>query len=300
MRRVRSAGRYAISVGIFSIRRFIEDRCLIGASALSYTSIVSLVPLTAVALVIFSGFPIFSSVRERLLNLILDNFAPDVGDEAAKWFAFAATNAAQTTALGIVVLVASAILLLATIEDQLHLIFRVTVQRSWGQRLLVYWTVLTLGPLLLGVALSVSGDLDGWFSAAAPSLTGRFSPAELMPGTVAAARASVSQLLRLLPMAMEVLAITMLYCLIPQRTVRWSAGLFGAVVAVALLQVLKLGFSLFVGHLSTYNKVYGALAGVPIFLLWMYIFWIAVLLGAELTASLDRRARRGLFPAERG
>jgi membrane protein len=286
LRRARSVARYAYHIAGYSIRRFIDDRCLIGASALSYTSIVSLVPLTAVALVTFSGFPIFSGMRERLLSLILDNFAPHIGDEAAAWFAFAATNAAQTTAVGIVSLVATAILLLATIEDQLHLIFRVTIPRSWGQRLLVYWTVLTLGPLLLGLALSASGELDMLFTDAQP----------FIPDTVAAARASVSQLLRLLPICMEVLAIAMLYCLMPQRPVRWTAGLAGAAVAVALLQVLKLGFSLFVGHLASYNRIYGALAGVPIFLLWMYIFWSAVLLGAELTASLDRRARHGMPP----
>ncbi len=279
--RVRSVARYIYRLVGFAVRRFIDDRCLIGASALSYSSIVSLVPLTAVALVTFSGFPIFGGVRQRLLNLILDNFAPSIGDDAATWFAFAATNAAQTTAVGIVSLVATAILLLATIEDQIHLIFRVSIQRSWGQRLLVYWTILTLGPLLLGLALSASGELDQLFTGAEPYIPG------------AAARAGIGQLRRLLPVALEVVAIALLYRLMPQRLVRWTAALAGAVVATMLLQVLKLGFGVFVGQLSSYNKIYGALAGVPIFLLWMYIFWIAVLLGAELTASLDRGSRRG-------
>jgi membrane protein len=283
--RVRSGARYVPRLIRYAVRRFIDDRCLIGASALSYSSIVSLVPLTAVALVTFSGFPIFSGVRQRLLSLILDNFAPSVGDDAANWFAFAATNAAQTTAVGIMSLIATAILLLATIEDQLHLIFRVSVQRTWGQRLLVYWTILTLGPLLLGLALSTSGALDQLYTGAEP-----FIP-------VAAARAGIGQLRRLLPIGLEVVAIAMLYCLMPQRPVRWTAGLVGALVATMLLQVLKLGFGFFVGQLSSYNKIYGALAGVPIFLLWMYIFWIAVLLGAELTASLDRGARQGIPPS---
>src|ERR1700730_6568600 len=140
-----------------SVKRFIADRCLTGASALSYATLVSLVPLTAVVLAIFSGFPFFGGARDRFLVILLDNFVPEVGEEAAAWFKHVATTAAQTTAVGGVALVVTSILLLATIEEELHVIWRVTTPRPWVQRVLAYWTVLTLGPLLLGVGLSLSG-----------------------------------------------------------------------------------------------------------------------------------------------
>ena len=100
--------------------RFIEDRCLTGASGLSYATIVSLVPLTAIVLATFSGFPIFSDARSHFLRIIVDNFAPDIGDEAVAMFTSFATNAAQTTAVGVGGLIVTSILLLATIEEHLR------------------------------------------------------------------------------------------------------------------------------------------------------------------------------------
>ncbi|HEY0418095.1 MAG TPA: YihY family inner membrane protein [Acetobacteraceae bacterium] len=282
LRRLRLAWRMLVRFVMLATNRFIDDRCLVGASALSYTSIVSLVPLTAVVLVTFSGFPVFSTVRERLLGVILENFAPDIGDEAATWFAFAANNAARTTAVGILSLVVTAILLLATIEDQMHLIFRVTRPRSWGQRVLVYWTVLTMGPLLLGIGMSISGQLDAVFTSKEP----------LGLAAAETARAWAASGLNLLPLFFETAALAMLYYLMPQRTVRWIDSFIGAVTACLLLQVLRFGFSVFVSQLASYSRVYGALAGIPIFLLWMYIFWIAVLIGAEITATLARHHKR--------
>ncbi len=258
------------------LQRFIDDRCLMGASALSYTTIVSMVPLTAIVLVVFSGFAPFSGARERLLGLMLRNFAPDVGDSAVAWFTSVAGNAAQTTAIGVLALVVTAILLLATVEEHLHFIFRVHRQRSWGQRVLAYWTVLTLGPILLGVALSVSGSID-----AAVLALG------LQPITIGTtAQAWSDGLAHLVSPTMEWLAFMLLYRLIPNRRVPWRACMVGAVVAACLLEVLKLGFSVYIARMSSYSAVYGALAGIPIALLWMYIFWAVVLLGAETAAGL--------------
>ena len=254
------------------------DRCLIGASALSYTTIVSLVPLTAIVLVTFSGFPIFGEARGRFLVVIIANFAPEIGEQAAQWFTTFATNAAKTTAVGIVALTVTSILLLATIEEHLHFIFRVTEHRGWGQRVLAYWTVLTLGPVLLGIGLSVSGDVDR--ALAALGLRGAL---------VDRASEAWSLLALGAPFVLETLACTLLYALIPNCQVAWRSGLSGAVVAALLLEVSKLGFRVFVVRLSSYDNVYGALAGLPIFLLWMFIFWSVVLLGAEVAAVLAGR-----------
>jgi membrane protein len=260
--------------------RFIADRCLTGASALSYTTIVSLVPLTAIVLVTFAGFPIFGDARKRFIRVILDNFAPDVGEEAVAGFTSFATNAAQTTALGVIALIVTSILLLVTIEEHLHYIFRVTTPRSWGQRVLAYWAVFTLGPVLFGVGLSVSGDVDALVRAVG------------IDSAVAGhtAKAWSSGFRWLAPVVLETVAVTLLYRLIPNRAIPWRACCIGGFLAAGLLEALKLPFAVFVARLSSYNAVYGALAGIPIFLLWMYIFWCAVLLGAEVTACLTEAA----------
>jgi membrane protein len=262
-----------------AVQRFIADRCLTGASALSYATLVSLVPLTAVVLAIFSGFPMFGNARDRFLIVLLDNFVPEVGEEAAAWFKHVATTAAQTTAVGGIALVVTSILLLATIEEELHVIWRVTTPRPWPQRVLAYWTVLTLGPILLGVGLSLSGYFDAIAHAVGADVV-------LFEWE---SRAWIASLSGLVPFVLETLAFTLLYCLIPNCLVRLRDGLAGALTAAALLEGLKFAFAVFVSRLSSYNAVYGALAGIPIVLLWMYIFWAVVLFGAEIAAGLAQR-----------
>jgi membrane protein len=279
---LQEAASFALRVAVFlrqSIRRFIADRCLTGASALSYATLVSLVPLTAVVLVIFSGFPAFSGARDHFLAVLLGNFVPAVGEEAAAWFKHVATTTAQTTAVGTIALVVTSILLLATIEEELHVIWRVTTPRDWTQRVLAYWMVLTLGPLLLGVGLSLSGYLD------------TLAQALGMKAVVVerATRAWFAAIPGLISFVLEATAFTLLYCLIPNCSVRLRDGVAGALTAAALLEGLKLAFALFVARISSYNAIYGALAGIPIALLWMYIFWAVVLFGAEIAAGLGQR-----------
>ena len=270
-----------ITMRIFE--RFIDDRCFIGASALSYATIVSMVPLTAIMLVVFSWFSKFGAARDRLLTLILENFAPSIGNDAASWFASVAGNAAQTTAIGVVALVVTSILLLGTIEEHLHFIFRVTRQRSWGQRVLAYWTVLTLGPIVIGVAISVTGSID-------------HAVGSLGFGETTVKQAEhvwAETLIYIVPPLLELAAFALLYRYIPNRRVEWRPSLVGALVATVSLELLKLGFGVYISQMSSYATVYGALAGIPIALLWMYIFWAVVLLGAETAACLVERRRPG-------
>lgn len=264
---------FALSVG-----RFIQDRCFIGASALSYSTLVSLIPLVAVAFVMFSAFPMFAASRDHVLAVVLRDFAPEISEDAAAWVAFAANNAAQTTAVGLVSLVATAILLLATIEDQMNLIFRVERPRDWSQRVVVYWTVLTMGPVLLGLGMSVSASLEDASGATGVAASGLALVRAMMSGGTV--------VVRWLP---EAIMLGLLYGLMPRRRVHWHCAAVGAAVAAVVLEVLKLGYGTFVSQIASYNRVYGAVAGIPIFLLWTYIFWIDVLLGAEIAASLVRR-----------
>jgi membrane protein len=266
----------AMSFVRYALARFNRDRCFGAAGALSYTTLVSLVPLGVIALGILSVFPTFGAVRQKLLALLFRDFVPTIGEQAAYWFGSFADSAGQTTAVGLIGIVGTGVLLLVTVEDQLNLIWRVTVPRPWGQRILAYWTLLTLGPLLVGTSLTLST----YFDLAAQH-------AGLDPEQIASlTKSSIAQFSRMLPFALEFIACTLLYCVIPNCAVRWRDGALGAIVATIAIQLLKVGFSTYILTVSSYQTVYGALAIVPIFLLWLYVSWMAVLLGAVVAANL--------------
>ena len=274
--RLRHTAATAATFALYSLRRFNADGCFAASGALSYTTLVSLVPLAVIALGSLSSFPILAPVRERLLGLAMENFVPSIGSQAAWWFRTFAASATQTTAIGAAGIVATGILLLVTVEDQLNLIWRVTAPRPWVQRLLAYWTLITLGPLLIGVSLSLSTYFE---IAARQAGFGEQALAWF-------ASSWLHGLARAVPALLEFIALTLLYGLIPNCAVRWRDGALGAMIATLTIEVLKVGFSAYIGATSFYNAVYGALAVIPIFLLWMYISWMAVLLGAVVAAAL--------------
>jgi membrane protein len=271
-RAVVSAGAFTL----YALRRFNRDGCFAASGALSYAALVSLVPLAVIALGTLSVVPIFSQLHDEILSMVFRYFVPSIGEQAGWWFRVFANSAAQTTAIGIIGIAATGVLLLATVEDQLNLIWRVTAPRPWGQRVLAYWALITLGPLLVGLSLSLSTYFE-----------------------IAARRAGFGQeaflwlesgwlhgIARTIPALLEFVALTLLYWLIPNCAVRWRDAALGALVATAEIEILKIGFAIYVGAMSYYQTVYGALAAIPIFLLWMYISWMAVLLGAEVAAAL--------------
>jgi len=274
--RLRQMAATAAAFALYSLRRFNADGCFAASGALSYTTLVSLVPLAVIALGSLSSFPILAPVRERLLGLAMENFVPSIGSQAAWWFRTFADSATQTTAIGAAGIAATGILLLVTVEDQLNLIWRVTAPRPWGQRLLAYWTLITLGPLLIGVSLSLSTYFE---IAARQAGFGEQALAWFASSWLHGAARAV-------PALLEFVALTLLYGLIPNCAVRWRDGALGAVIATLTIEILKVGFSIYIGATSFYSTVYGALAVIPIFLLWMYISWMAVLLGAVVAAAL--------------
>src|SRR5436190_4331363 len=144
----------------YVVHRFSRDGCFAAAGALSYTTLVSLVPLGVIALGILSAFPNFVTELQELLALVFSNFVPQISEQAAWWFQYFAESAAQATAIGIVGIAATGVLLLATVEDLLNALWRVTRPRPWSQRVVAYWTLMTLGPLLVGMSLPLSTFLD--------------------------------------------------------------------------------------------------------------------------------------------
>ncbi|CAA7627130.1 YihY family inner membrane protein [Magnetospirillum sp. UT-4] len=248
-------------------RRYKSDGASRMAASLSYTSLLSLVPLMAIALAMLAAFPVFDGIRGQLTSWVFANFVPAVGEAVQTQVARFIANAGKLTAAGIVGLAFTAIMLLVTIEGAFNAVFRVARARSVMSKLLVYWTVLTLGPLLIGASLS----LHGYFTAMAKLQIGSSTSALLATP---------------LPTVLAIAAFTVLFAAIPNRQVRIKDALAGAVVAGVLFAVLRWGFTVYVTSSGAYASLYGAVAVVPIFLLWMFLSWAVVLMGAEVTAAL--------------
>jgi membrane protein len=289
MRQAEQRGREAARVGAlrrrlnaawtfcrYALHRFSRDGCFAASGALSYTTLVSLVPLGVIAIGILSLFPSFADTRQEILLLMFRYFVPAISEQAAYWFQYFAGSAAQATAIGIIGIAGTGILMLVTVEDQLNALWRVTTRRPWSQRVLAYWTLMTLGPLLVGMSLTLSTYLD---TAARRAGLDPEAIAQLASGWT-------HYFARLVPFVLELIAFTLLYCLIPNCAVRWRDGVLGAAVAAVVIEILKIGFSVYIGTMSSYQTVYGAIAAIPIFLLWMYLSWMAVLLGAVVAANL--------------
>src|SRR5438309_5283535 len=142
--KLRQMGATMAAFAGYSLRRFLADGCFSASGALSYTTLVSLVPLAVIAFGALSAFPIFAQVHDELVALVFRTLVPSIGEQAAWWFRAFADSAAQTTAIGIAGISATGILLLVTVEDQLNLLWRVASPGRWVRRIVAYWTLITL------------------------------------------------------------------------------------------------------------------------------------------------------------
>jgi membrane protein len=250
-------------------RRFFEDRCLQISSSLTFTTLLSIVPLVTVALTLISAFPVFSNLSEVLQRFVFGHMLPESAGAIATYMEQFAANAAKLTAVGIVFLVVTSILLLMTIELAFNQIWRVSHPRSIFQRVLIYWTLLTVGPLLLGASLS----LTSWLVSLSLGLVSD------VPGAGVA-------LLKTVPIILTSIALSLLYFTLPNRRLVFTDALFGGLLAGLTFEAMKQGFAFFITQVATYKLVYGAFATVPIFLLWIYLSWLVVLSGALVVAAL--------------
>ncbi|KAB2900901.1 MAG: virulence factor BrkB family protein [Dokdonella sp.] len=254
----------------FTWKRFVEDGCMQTAGALAYTTVFALVPLTAAGLGILAAFPGFADWRGRLTAWVFENFVPAAGSTVQGYITEFADNASKATVVGVLVLLVSAIALMMSIEDAFNRIWRVSSSRSAAARFLVYWAALTAGPLLMVAALAVSSYLF-----ALPFID------------AAQAQYSIkAHVLSALPWLIVFTALIAAYVVIPNRSVRLRYALVGALIAALLFEGAKRGFALYATQYASYQQIYGALAIVPIFILWIYLSWLIVLLGASITASL--------------
>lgn len=250
--------------------RFLDDRCFETAGALSYTTLFALVPLSMVVFGILAAFPVFDAWTAQLTHFIFSNFVPSSARVVEDYLRGFAESARSLTAPGVVALLVSLLLTMWSIESTFNRVWRVPSPRPRLVRFLVYWTLLTLGSLLAVGSLGITSYL---FSL--PALRG----VEALDWS--------QRLLALLPNVVELSVFTLAYWLIPHRSVPFRFALAGGVFATILFELAKRGFAAYLLGVPTYQQLYGALAVAPIFMIWLYLSWTVVLLGASFAASLS-------------
>src|SRR5712671_479417 len=261
---LRRLGRFLAHV----FRRFNEDRCLQIASSLTFTTLLALVPLVTLTLALMAAFPIFSGLGEHIHAFLLANMLPEkAGKVVTGYIEQFSGQAGRLTALGSAVLAVTAFLMMFTIERAFNSIWRVSRPRPLAQRILVYWATLTLGPVLIGASLSITSYLVG-----------------VSLGFARQTPFAGAAILGLVPFVLTCAAFMLLYYLVPNRAVKPRHALMGGLVAALAFEIMKRSFALYIAKFPTYTFVYGAFAVIPIFLVWIYLSWVVIVIGALITA----------------
>jgi membrane protein len=251
-------------------RRFRDERCFQLCGSLTFTTLLALVPLVTIMLTVMTAFPVLSGMSDRLREFVTDNLVPTASSRVVTVYVQQfAENAARLTAAGVTLLGAAAIMLMLTIDRAFNTIWRVKRPRPLIQRVLIYWSVLTIGPLLIGGSLT----LWSWL------LSASMNTAQHVPEITLV-------MLKIVPLILTGVAFALLFRLMPNRQVSLLDASVGGILAAIAFEGMKLGFGNFITHFSTHRLVYGAFASLPIFLVWVYLSWVVVVFGAVITAVL--------------
>lgn len=240
------------------------------SASLTFTTLLALVPLFTVTVVVISAFPMFADISMQFNSFITSVIMPAAGaDAVGEYLLQFRSKASNLTAIGIIIMMMTSLLLIQTIERTFNQIWRVSRPRPLTMRILVYWTLLTLGPLVLGFSMSM------W------ALLLKSSTLDLRYPALSAFLSLVSSVLFIAGL------LFLLYRVVPFRHVPARHALLGAVVTALLLEVVRRSFTFYVANFNSYQLVYGAFAAIPVFLLWLNLLWMILLSGAVLTAALS-------------
>ena len=254
----------------FAIRRLEEEQLPQVAGSLTFNTVLSLVPVLTIALAIFTTFPIFESFRTSLQAYFLQMLIPhSIASTINDYLGMFASKASRLSAVGAIALLITTAATMALIDRTFNNIWRVKTKRSWVKSLAAYWTIVTLGPLLIGFSITVTSHLTratDWVVMSLPFLS-----AFLYTG---------------ISVALTTAAFTLLYTVIPNRFVDWRDAAWGGFFAAVAFEIAKRVFAIFLSHFNSYTMIYGALAAVPIFLIWVYVTWFIVLVCAVIAAAL--------------
>ncbi len=255
--------------GRYLFFRMKHDRVNVNAGYLAYITLLSIVPMFTVSLSIMSSFEIFSNVGEVLQDFIIDHFVPAAGMAVRTALTEFIGNTAKMTAVGGVFLFVAALMLISNIDKNLNYIWRVKTKRRVVFSFSMYWMILTLGPLLLGASIAMTSYITSLKIIDSEALVGVYN-----------------LFLRWLPFLLSFFAFSGLYLLVPNKKVYIYHSLAGALVAALLFELSKKAFAAYITHFPSYQLIYGALAAIPILFVWIYLCWVIVLIGAEVTAAL--------------
>ncbi len=253
---------------LFARRRLREESLPQVAGGLTFTTVFALVPVLTIALAVFTTFPMFKTFRTALEAYFIQSVMPKaISNTILSYLTTFASQATRLSAVGAVTLVATSVAMMGMIERVFNRIWRVKAERRWTRRILVYWALITLGPLVIGVSISLSTDF--------------FSATSSLVGNVFGALAY-----SILSLLLTSAGFTFLYIAVPNKVVDWRDALAGGVLAGLAFELAKRGFAVFITEFPTYSRIYGALAALPLFLLWVYLSWLITLVGALLVAAL--------------
>ena len=261
--------------------RFREDRMGLTASSLTFTTTIALVPFFTVALAVFTAFPMFSKMQGSLQGWLVDSLVPDnIARQVLGYLTQFSKQASKLGVAGLGVLLVTAIALILTIDRTLNNIWRVKKPRALTQRVLIYWSAITLGPVLLGASLALTSSVVASTS-----------------GFVGTIPFSLRFVLNAFQFLLVTAGLAALYRYVPNTHVKWSHAWLGGFFAAAGLELAKKALALYLSKVPTYSMIYGAFATLPILLIWIYLAWVTVLLGAVIAAYLPSLlagvARRG-------
>ncbi len=255
---------------LFARRRLNEERLPQVAGSLTFTTALALVPLLTIALAIFTTFPLFNTFRSALEAYFVQNLMPKaIASTILGYLTQFASKATRLSAVGAVALIFTSAATMAMIERAFNQIWRVKRSRPLSQRIMIYWALITLGPLLIGLSLTITSQL---FMATS--------------GLVNAVPLLGALFYTVVSVTLTTGTFTLLYMTVPNRTVDWRDAAWGGLVAALAFEIAKRLFAVFIARFPTYAIIYGALAAVPLFLLWIYLSWMITLVGALLVAAL--------------
>jgi len=266
--------RYALGLLRFIwrvIQRFIEDKCIQRASALGYASLLAIVPLVALGFSVFTSFQAFDVVAGNVRGALLEYLLPTSQMAVEGYLDQVANKATALSIFGILGLLFTATALLNTMEEAFNDIWRISRARAWLSKFVTFWSVLTLSPILIGASITITS-----YFVALPIIK-----------DVAEGASLVNHVPFLAPWLISSVAMTALYIVLPNTPVPYRYAIIGGLVAGALFELTKLGFAFYITELANYEKLYGALGTLPVFLIWLYLIWVVLLIGAEIVFCLQ-------------
>ncbi|MBA2653399.1 MAG: YihY family inner membrane protein [Tatlockia sp.] len=253
---------------------FINDDCTYRASALAFTSLLAVIPLMTVGFAVLSSFPVFDNLAGPIEDFVFDNFVPATGKTIQGYLKQFTAQVSHLSIWGLAILFITAILVMVTIERAMNVIWRAPSSRQGVSAFLLYWAILSLGPVFLGLSFAASSYI--------------FSLPFIQNSTP-------SILITMVPFLLSLVGFTFLYVVVPNRPVKVKHGLGGGIIAAILFETAKQAFAYYLSRYNSYQLLYGAFAIVPIFFIWVYWLWIITLLGAEISYafSVHHQRRRG-------